>query len=137
MESILERKKQLTEHQLSILASEMEKNKKSTGLAYILFFFCGTLGIHKFYLGEIKMGITYLILGLVGWISLIVSATTAITSVGEKGAGATIFSILIFCVIGILLLIDLFTIPSQIKNNYEVTESQCIDSLLNSGTYTN
>ncbi|MFA7107917.1 MAG: TM2 domain-containing protein [Sphaerochaetaceae bacterium] len=130
MENILKRKNQLTEHQLSILASEMEKNQKSTGLAYVLLFFCGSLGIHKFYLGEVKMGLTYLILGLVGWISLIVGFSSA--SVYEEGAGATIFSILIFCVIGILLLIDLFTLPSQVKTNYEVIESQCIDSLLNS-----
>jgi len=130
MENILKRKNQLTEHQLSILASEMEKNKKSTGLAYVLLFFCGTLGIHKFYLGEIKMGFTYLILGLVGWISLVVGFTSI--SFYEGGAGATIFSILIFCALGIFLVIDLFTLPSQVKTNYEVIESQCIDNLLNS-----
>lgn len=130
MESILERKKQLTEHQLHILASEMEKSRKNIGLAYVLLFFCGTLGIHKFYLGEIKMGFTYLILGLVGWISLIVGFASA--SFYDSGSGATIFSILIFCILGIFLVIDLFTISSQVKTNYEIIESQCIDNLLNS-----
>jgi hypothetical protein len=33
--------------------------QKSVGLAYALWFFLGALGIHKFYLGRVGMGIAY------------------------------------------------------------------------------
>lgn len=56
--------------------------EKETWVAYLLWFFFGFLGIHKFYLGKMGWGILYLLTGglfLVGW------------------------------------LIDLFTIPSQVR----------------------
>jgi len=133
MDNVVGLKSKLDQHQLSILASEMEKNKKSTGLAYVLCFFLGTLGIHKFYIGKIGMGVTYLILGLVGWISLIVGvASSAITDVDVAAAGMAgglVFSTIVFAVIGIFLLIDLFTIPGQIRKSYEAKELKCINDL--------
>ena len=57
--------------------------EKETWVAYLLWFFFGFLGVHKFYLGKIGWGILYLLTGglfLVGW------------------------------------LIDLFTIPSQLRH---------------------
>lgn len=32
---------------------------KSAGIAYLLWFFLGALGVHKFYLGKVGMGIAY------------------------------------------------------------------------------
>ena len=32
---------------------------KSTGIAYLLWFFLGALGVHKFYLGRVGMGFAY------------------------------------------------------------------------------
>lgn len=43
---------------------------KSKGVAYLLWFFLGLIGIHKFYLGKIGMGILYLLTGGIfgiGW----------------------------------------------------------------------
>jgi hypothetical protein len=60
---------------------------KSLGLAYLLCFFLGFLGVHHFYLGKMGRGIGYLL--TFGWF-----------------------------MIG--LLVDLFTLPSQVKRvNYE------------------
>ena len=57
-------------------------------VAYLLWFFLGLIGVHKFYVGKIGMGILYIITGgifLIGW------------------------------------LIDLFTLPSQVrKYNQEI-----------------
>lgn len=40
---------------------------KSKGVAYLLWFFLGILGVHKFYLGKVGMGILYLFtFGLLG-----------------------------------------------------------------------
>jgi TM2 domain-containing membrane protein YozV len=44
---------------------------KSKGIAYLLWFFLGVFGIHKFYLNKIGVGIIYLLTGglfLIGWI---------------------------------------------------------------------
>lgn len=58
-------------------------NKKETWVAYLLWFFLGGLGVHKFYLGKMGMGILYIFTGGIFLIGL---------------------------------LIDLFTIPSQVRN---------------------
>ena len=55
---------------------------KSLGVAYLLWFFLGFLGVHHFYLGKVGRGIGYLF--TFGWLA-----------VG--------------------LLVDLFTLPSQVK----------------------
>jgi len=70
---------------------------KSTAVAYFLWFFLGQLGIHKFYLNKTGAGIFYLILGISGW------ATTWI-----------FIGWFILCFLGLLLLIDLFTIPGAV-----------------------
>ena len=56
--------------------------QKSTGIAYLFWFFLGAFGAHKFYLGRTGMGIAYLF------------------TLGFLGIG---------------LLIDLFTLPSQTR----------------------
>lgn len=46
-------------------------NEKGTWIAYILWFFLGPLGIHKFYLRQTGWGVLYLFTGgifLIGWI---------------------------------------------------------------------
>ena len=56
-EDVVKMKSELSEHQMTVLNSEMEKHKKSPGLAYVFLFFLGTLGIHKFYIGKTIFGI--------------------------------------------------------------------------------
>jgi len=72
-------------------------NQKSTLVAYLLWFFLGQLGIHKFYLNKTFMGLTYLGLGVIGW------ATTFIF-IGWA----------FLAVLWVMLIIDLFTIPGAV-----------------------
>ena len=43
-----------------------EQNRKSVGLAYLLWFFFGAFGVHRFYSGRTGSGIAQLILTLTG-----------------------------------------------------------------------
>jgi hypothetical protein len=115
----IELKRNLSEHELSVLNSELVKYKKSTALAYVLWFFLGGLGIHKFYIGKTGMGIFYLL--LVG--GLLVGT---ITGISKEMGPAMIIAGSCGLVLGILLLVDLFTIPRQIRRTYIQAEWQIL-----------
>lgn len=67
--------------------------KKSTGAAYLLWFFLGSFGAHRFYLGQTGTAAAQLSLLVLGWIPLFIG----------------------WIVLGIWLLIDLFLIPNLIE----------------------
>ncbi|KPP85615.1 MAG: putative membrane protein [Rhodobacteraceae bacterium HLUCCO07] len=69
-----------------------QSRSKSTGLAYVLWFFMGAIGIHRFYLGSGGIGILVLLCTLSGVFLLFPLIVTA-------------------CV----LIYDLFTLPSQVS----------------------
>lgn len=50
-----------------------EANRKSVGIAYLLWLFLGFFGVHRFYAGSTKTGVMQLVLALsvVGWLVLI------------------------------------------------------------------
>lgn len=107
-EDSIELKRNVSEHQLPILDSGLAKHRKSTALAYVLWFFLGGLGIHKFYIGKTGMGVFYLL--LLG--GLIVGTITGRSQATEP---AMIVAGSCGIILGISLLVDLFTIPRQIR----------------------
>lgn len=44
--------------------------RKSIGLAYVLWFLFGGLGVHRFYLGRTGSGVAMMLLALLGWLPL-------------------------------------------------------------------
>lgn len=75
-----------------------ESNKKSTGTAFLFWFFLGGLGGHRFYLGRGGSAVAQLILAILGW-------TTVWFVVG-----------LIFLIpLGIWLLIDAFNLSGMVQ----------------------
>lgn len=70
---------------------------KSTAVAYLLWFFLGSLGIHKFYLNQNALGVVYLLSALIGF-------------------GTVWFFVGIFFLIplAIALIIDIFLIPGRV-----------------------
>jgi TM2 domain-containing membrane protein YozV len=60
MSSLLQ-KQNLTTEQLQLLASEMSKKQKASGVAWLLWFFTGGIGGHRFYLGRIGSGVAMLL----------------------------------------------------------------------------
>jgi|ERR1700730_428668 TM2 domain-containing membrane protein YozV len=47
----------LTGQQIAIIQGELEKNKKSKGVLYLIWFFFGGIGGHRYYLGDVGRGI--------------------------------------------------------------------------------
>ncbi|KMK74107.1 hypothetical protein ACJ65_01690 [Kocuria rhizophila] len=70
---------------------------KSTLLAYVLWFFLGQFGIHKFYLSQPFQGLIYLTLGVAGW------ATVGI-----------FIGWFLLIPLWLLLLVDIFVIPVRV-----------------------
>lgn len=70
-----------------------EANRKSAGAAYLLWFFLGGFGAHRFYLNHIGSGIAQLLLLALGWIPLFIG----------------------WAVLAIWWLIDAFLIPDMIR----------------------
>jgi TM2 domain-containing membrane protein YozV len=51
---------------------QYDANKKSVAVAYLLWFFFGMLGVHRFYLGETGTAITILVLTVVSCLLMFV-----------------------------------------------------------------
>ena len=132
-----EGKEQLSQQQFFILESEMQKRRKSLPLTYVLLIFLGALGVHKFYLGKTKQGLLYLVLGVVGFISLLIGEFTGLISFGASGMPLFRFGLVCLGILVILLIVDLFTIPRQVRQANMATENKIIDQLLNAPTGSN
>ncbi len=55
-----------------------DANKKSTGVAYLLWFFLGGIGVHRFYLGKTGSGLLLMAITLVGLLLFPLLIVTAI-----------------------------------------------------------
>lgn len=118
-EDLIQLRRNVSEHELSIVDSELAKRKKSTALAYVLWFLLGGLGIHKFYIGKTAIGVFYLLL-----VGGLIAGT--ITGMSEEMEPALIIAGSCGLILGILLLVDLFTIPRQIRRTYVEAERQIL-----------
>ncbi len=120
-------KSKLTAEELAVLKSEMEKFKKSIGLAYVLWVFLGTLGIHQFYMGRHGRGGLYLALGMILWLEL-----AYFFLILGRATGVLIFGVICFAALTVFLLVDLFSIPSQLRKEFEVREIKALKRIRNS-----
>ena len=89
-------------HQNTQAMMQYDANKKSMLVAYLLAIFVGTLGIHRFYLGEKNTAIAQLVLTIVGWLTVWI-----------------IIGALPLIAVSIWVLVDLFLIPGLVakQNN--------------------
>lgn len=76
-----------------------DANRKSVGVAYLLWFFLGSLGGHRFYTGKTGSAIAMLLLTVLGFAFSVV------------GVG---FALLL--AVGIWAIVDAFLIPGWIRN---------------------
>lgn len=76
------------------------RSQKEVGIAYVLWLFLGTLGVHRFYLGHNGTGATQLVLTVIGW-------ATAIILVG--------FALL--AIVWVWVIVDAFLIPAMTRES--------------------
>jgi len=79
-----------------LIEQKIANTKKSTGVAYLLWFFLGGFGAHRFYLGKTGTAVAQLIITIIGCI--------------------TLFPLIIT---GIWMLVDAFLIPGIIQAHTE------------------
>lgn len=123
----------LTEKQLTIYNGELTRRSKGALITYLLFIFLSPFGAHHFYLSQTARGIGYLALSGAFWFMsvLMLGAATA------KSSGGTMVVMLLVIAIGgagaIWRIIDLFTIPAQVRNSNERTGAQILKRLETTG----
>lgn len=72
MYSNMAMKSELDTRELLLLESEVKNRGKNMVVAYLLWYFLGYFGAHRFYMGQTGTAVTYLVLCLVGIITAIV-----------------------------------------------------------------
>lgn len=107
--------RQLGERELQIFNAEMQRQQKNVLVSYLLWFFLGWAGAHKFYLGKTLWGIVYLLLGVGGYALFWGGFVAAVFSpdAAETAGGASALGIIVSAAWGLLMLWDLITLPSQ------------------------
>ncbi len=127
-ESLIALKSTLNTQQLQILTIEIDRRRRSTAVAYLLWFLLSWLALHKFYLGRITVGVIYLI---APWLCIlvIVSGFAMAESDAAMGTVTLMAGLLGLLVYGIWWLVDLFTIPGQVMAYNENLEFEIITSL--------
>lgn len=78
-----------------------ESQKKSTGLAFVFWFFTGGLGGHRFYLGRTGSAVAQLIMSVLGWLLLMAAG----------------FGLVLLIPLGIWLLVDAFLISGMVSEH--------------------
>jgi TM2 domain-containing membrane protein YozV len=76
-----------------------DAHKKSAGAAYLIWFFLGSLGVHRFYLGHTGSGAAMLIV-------FIASILLSVVAIGFIG----------FLVLGIWWIVDAFLISGMVRD---------------------
>lgn len=104
---------QLTNEEKMVVNSEVSNNKKGVGIAYLLWFFLGTLGIHRFYLNRKGSAIAMLSLTILGWL-------TAIFAIG----------FLFLIIVGIWELVDLFLVGKMVREENDKLVTYYSDQIL-------
>ena len=89
--------------EMQLIESRVANDKKSVGVAYLLWFFLGLFGTHNFYLGKTKMAL-FQLLGGVG--ALIIMAIAG-------GVGHGFIGLMVLVAWALSFICDMFLIPGE------------------------
>lgn len=104
-----------TEQQI-LIEQRVTNEAKSVGAAYLIWFFLGGLGAHRFYLGRSGSGVAILLLTIVGVVLLPV------------GVGA-----ITLIAVGVWVLVDAFLIPGMVAEHKNKVRNDLLQQALIAG----
>ena len=102
----------LTIEQQMLVEQRLSNEKKSTGLAYVLWFFLPAFGAHRFYLGKIGSGIAQLLLW---WGGILLSVI---------GVG-----LILIAVAGVWWIVDAFLITGMVEEDARAKRIQIANEI--------
>jgi TM2 domain-containing membrane protein YozV len=97
-----------------LIEQRVSNEAKSTGAAYLLWFFLGGIGGHRFYLGRIKTALLMLIISILGWLTIF-----------AYGLG-----LFLLVPLGIWVLLDAFLIPGMIQRHKDNIRAELTNQAL-------
>lgn len=106
---------QLTTQEKTLIETQISNNGRSTIIAYLLWGFGGTLGLHRFYIkqGFDSIGFIQLILTIAGWLTLLF-----------------LVGFFFLFISGTWVFIDAFLIPDMIKEHSSKLREELSRNLL-------
>lgn len=111
----------LPQAQQAAYQSEVDRQKKSTGIAYLFFVLLGCFGAHKFYCRERDWGFAYLIPTIINLPLLLAFVFGVATASQQAALGIILIGLIAFVTIFALaslsigMTVDLFCIPMQVS----------------------
>ena len=126
--------KPVSTKQLAVVEQRIANEDKSVALAYVLWFFLGTVGIHNFYIGRSDRGLVELILCFVG--SIFLGVGYSFPAHSNSLVTLMAFGIACLFVWTLFWLIDLFIIPSMIKKYRDNLRTKYIAEFASGGPET-
>jgi TM2 domain-containing membrane protein YozV len=130
----IEAQKQLTDQELIIFNAELDRKRKSTTVAYILYLLFGTVGVHKFYIGKPLAGFFYICLLMLGLSCMLGGFAVAFDPAATVEDVNTMMTagFLPIGLLSFLMLLDLFTIPGQIRKKDDRVRNRLLTQLASS-----
>lgn len=122
--------KRLDDRAFALFNAEAARNQKSVGIAYLLWFFFGWLGVHKLYLGN-RIGYLYLVAAVSPFMVLVrmISAVSNHQSATSTDGLAVVLAVLGLVFLAVALVVDMFTIPAQVENANRFTRLSLLERL--------
>jgi hypothetical protein len=113
---------QLSIEEQQLVEARVANERRSVGLAYVLWFFLGLLGIHNFYLGRTLLALFQLFAG--------VAAAIILVSAGaQHRPGLFGFGIALGAVWALSFVADLFLIPSRARRYSERVRARAAEEI--------
>jgi TM2 domain-containing membrane protein YozV len=92
-----------------------DASKKSTLLAYVIWFFFAAFAGHRFYLRRYQSAVIMLLLWVAGVFLITVALVMGASESGESAGTLMIIAVIVFMVPVIWIFVDLFLIPGIVR----------------------
>ena len=126
--NILEMKKDLTSQELSILEIELKKRRKNPVVLWLLWLFTGSLGGHRYYLGDKGRAILHTVVFFIAIVLGLVAASNAKTEV-EALVYAPMAMMMFLSIPALWAIIDAFFIGRRLAQKNAEIEAQIIEQI--------